>query len=261
MERETGGSHDWSVRFGEVFAEPESAVQARIFGQVLGAEYPAEVSPYSYTSRSELARIAVEVQLGSGDLLVDVGGGRGGPGLWVAAATGADYLDVDIAESALHRVAERAAHLGLADRVSTRVGSFDALPLRDGEAAAIMSIDALLFSPDKAAAAQELARVLRRGGRLVLTSWDYSSQPAGRPPQVADHRPLLEGAGLKVLVYEDTPDWARRQRRTGELMLAAAHELAEESGEDPAEVRAMLREMKDTQDTMLRRFLVVAERV
>ena len=260
MGQTTADSHDWSAVFGEVFTEPESAVQARIFGQVLGAEYPAEVSPYSYTSRSELARIAVEVQVGPGDLLVDVGGGRGGPGLWVAAATGADYLDVDIAESALDRVAERAGALGFAERVSTRLGSFDALPLEDGEAAAVMSIDALLFTPDKAVAARELARVLRHGGRLVLTSWDYSGQPAGRPPQVADHRPLLEGAGFKVVVYADTPDWARRQRRTGELMLASADELAVESGEDPEAVRAALREMNATQDMMLRRFMVVAER-
>ena len=58
-----------------------------------------------------------------------------------------------------------------------------------------MSIDALLFAPSKPAAAAELARILTPGGRLVLTSWDYHSQPAGRAFQITDHRPLLDRAG------------------------------------------------------------------
>src|SRR5689334_21977563 len=44
-----------------------------------------------------------------------------------------------------------------------------------------MSIDALLVAPSKQAAPREASRVLRPGGRLVLTTWDYSRQPEGRP--------------------------------------------------------------------------------
>src|SRR6188472_3751628 len=137
---------------------------ARVWATVLGDEYPAEVSPYSYTSRSELARIAAEVRAGPGDVLVDIGSGRGGPGLWVAATTGADYVAVDISSTGLAEVTLRAAQVGLADRVRVAEGSFEALPLADAEAAAVMSIDALLFTPSKESAIGELARVLRPGG-------------------------------------------------------------------------------------------------
>lgn len=253
-------SHDWTAVFTEEFSQPESQVQAEVWAAVLGDEYPAEVAPYSYTSRSELRRIADEVRTGPGDLLVDVGSGRGGPGLWVAATTGADYCAVDISPTGLDQVRERAARLGLDRRSRTAVGRFEELPLADGEAAAVMSIDALLFTPDKQAAAHELARVLRPGGRLVLTTWDYTSQPVGRPPQVADHRPLLADAGLRLLAYETTPDWEHRQRETNRLLLERAGDLAAEAGEDPEETRAGVAEMAATIEHTLRRVLVVAER-
>lgn len=251
---------DWAGLFSEEFAAPESAVHARVWAAVLGAEYPAEVAPYSYTTRSELARIATEVQVGPEDLLVDVGSGRGGPGLWVAATTGARYLAVDIAEAGLTEVKRRAEHLGLGDRAATAEGSFESLPIPDGHAAAVMSIDALLFSPDKAAATRELARVLRPGGRLVLTSWDYHQQPVGRPPQVADHRDLLAAAGFDVLAYEDTPDWEPRQREINRLLAVSADELAEERDMPVEQVREEISEMAATMDAMTRRVLIVAER-
>jgi SAM-dependent methyltransferase len=253
-------SRDWAASFSEVFAQPASAVEARVWATALGDEYPAEVAPYSYTSRSELARIAREVRAGPGELLADVGSGRGGPGLWVAATTGADYLAVDIATEGLAQVRDRAAQLGLADRVRTAEGSFENLPLPDAGAAAVMSIDALLFTPDKRAAARELARVLRPGGRLVLTTWDYHRQPECRPPQVPDHRPVLEAAGFGVHAYDETPDWERRQREIDRLLMESAEELAAEHAQPVEQVRHDLAEMAATAATMTRRVLIVAER-
>lgn len=235
-------------------------MQARVWSAVFGEEYPAEVAPFSFISRSELQRMATDVTVGAGDLLVDVGSGRGGPGLWVAATTGSDYLAVDITEAGLAEVKSRAAGLGLGDRVRTKLGSFEEMPLENDEAAGLMSVDALLFTPNKAAALAELARVLRRGGRLVFTTWDYHRQPAGRPPQVADHRPLLEDAGLEVLAYEETDDWEARHREITRLLMDSVDELAAETGRPTEEVRAGQLEMAATVDAMLRRVLVVAER-
>ena len=252
--------HDWVAVFTREFEQPESAVLARIWADVLGDEYPAELAPYSYTTRSELRFVADALAVGSGDVLVDIGCGRGGPGLWVAATTGARYVGVDIAAPALVDVARRAERLGLSTRVRAIEGSFDSLLLDDGEAGAVMSIDTLLFAPDKSTAAAEMARVLRPGGRLVATTWDYHTQPVGRPPQVSDHRPLLADAALDVEVYDETVDWDRRQRAIAERLLESVDELADESGEDPAVVRQGIEEMAATQAAMSRRVLIVARR-
>jgi len=250
----------WAQIFDEGFAAPASAVMQRVWREVYGAEYPDGVEPYSHVTRKELARFCVDVAVDDKAQLVDVGCGRGGPGLWVAAHTGARLTGVDIAASALKASENRARSLGLAGRSRYLLGSFDALPLESSSVDAVMSDDALLFAPDKRAAVVEMARVLRQRGRLVFTSWDYHSQPVGRPPQVEDHRPLLEASGFDVKAYDETDDWFERQSRTAAGLLAAEEELAAESGSDVAAVRSGLQEMIATFATMLRRVFVVAQK-
>ena len=249
---------DWSDIFDRVFSSAPSGVEAEIWREAFGDEYPAEVQPYSYTTRSELADFVLETHLSATSLLVDVGCGRGGPGLWVAAASGASLLGVDISSGALAAAQQRADALALSSDVRFVLGDFASIPLGDNSAAALMSVDALLFAPDKASAAREIYRVLEPGGRFVATTWDYHRQPVGRPPQVSDHRPLLVDAGFEIDRYDDTPRWLYYQRRTNDLMLERVDELAREEGVSEDELRASLLEMDATFDTMIRRVFIVA---
>ena len=224
---------DWGAIFDREFSAPVSAVALRVWREVFAGEYPSGLDPHSFVSRSELSTFCdVVVQAGAGHL-VDVGCGRGGPGLWVATTTGTVLTGVDISPQAVQEATARADALGLAERTRFMVGSFADLPLATGEADAIMSIDALLFAPDKPAAIAELGRVTRAGGVLVFTSWDYWRQPKGRPSQVDDHRPLLEAAGFVVRSYTETDRWRDREERTTQGLLAAVEELAAETGDDP----------------------------
>ena len=250
---------DWTSEFRKVFASG-SSVEVRISHIVDGDEYPAELEPYSFVTRSELRRVAAEVQVGAGDHVVDVACGSGGPGLWVAATTGSRLIGIDIADTALDAARRRAEVMGLGPLVEYRIGSFDDTGLAAASASAAMSVDALMFAPDKERAIRELARVLRPGGRLVFTSWDFHEQPIDRPPQVDDHRPLLEAAGFRVLAYEDTPLWRERLQRYCELLLASVDELAYESEESSDVVRARAVVMKKNIDCMTRRLLAVALR-
>jgi SAM-dependent methyltransferase len=249
---------DWRAIFDEVFQGATSPLHHRVWRAALGDEYPEELDPYSYISRTELDRIRRELRVAAGDTMADLGCGRGGPGLWLAAATGADLVGVDISPAAVEAATAHASALGLADRARYQVGTFAQTGLGTASVDAVVSVDALLFAPDKEAACVELARVLRPGGRLAATTWDYHSQPVGRPPQVDDHRPLLHRAGFAVEAYEETVDWRDRQQAITDGLLASVDELAAESGEDPATVRASIEEMGRTQDTMIRRVLIVA---
>jgi SAM-dependent methyltransferase len=252
--------HDWAALFNETFATPASAVQARIWAQVYGDEFPSALDTYSYVTVSELGSIASELRLGAEDTLVDLGCGRGGPGLWVAAHSGSFLIGVDIADAAVAWAHGRAEMLGLSGRSEFRVGTFENTGLAGASVHGVMSVDALLFTPDKRAAISEVARILSPTGRFIATTWDYSRQPPARPPQVADHRPLLEEAGFAVLAYDETDRWRERIERTDALLYEAADELAAEVGDDPAEVRQYLLEMRATIECMTRRVLIVAER-
>ena len=145
---------------------------------MFGDEYPEGLDIYSFVTVSELTRISVDVQLRSGDVLLEMACGRGGPGIWVVAHTGARLVGVDIVATAVAAAQARAEATGLRS-ATFQIGTFDASGLPDASVDAAMSIDVLLFAPDKAAALSEFARVLRPGGRLVVTTWDYHTQPRG----------------------------------------------------------------------------------
>lgn len=252
---------DWRSVFDEAFGNVPDTVSRRIWRSVFGEEYPEEVDPYSYVSRTELALLRDELRVAAGDTLGDLGCGRGGPGLWLAAHTGANLVGVDISTVALAAATARAEALGLAGRFRYQPGSFAETGLADGALDAIVSVDALLFAPDKRAAVTEFARILRPGGRLAITTWDYRRQPAGRPPQVDDHRPLLSDNGFVVHTYEETADWRHRLTAISDALVECSAEIAAETGEDVAVVRAGTEEMRRTIDDMIRRVLIVAERM
>jgi len=254
-----GAAQDWRARFEQTYAGAPSPVAERVWRQVFGDEYPQGVDPYSFITLSELERIAAEIHVCDKQTFADLGCGRGGPGLWVAAATSARLIGIDISSNALDAARQRAEAMVLGKRAEFREGSFESTGLPTSGVDAVMSVDALLFTADKAAAVSELRRVVRRGGRLVFTSWDYHRQPPGRPPQVADHRPLLAAAGFAVLAYDETEDWQRRISDVSAGLAENVEELAAESGDDVAETRARLEEMRASIDAMIRRILVVAE--
>jgi len=249
---------DWATDFSATFGAPVSAVQSRIWAEVYGDEYPAGLDTYSYLTNSELERAFHELGVSAGGLLGDLACGRGGPGLWLAGRCHARLIGVDFAESALAAARLRAASLGLDAVARFRTGTLEATGVAGASLDGAVIFDALLFSPDKAGAIAEMARILKPGARLVMTTWDYHRQPAGRPPQVADHRPLLGQAGFDVLAYEETPGWREYLERTDQLLLQAADELAAETGMSSERIRAELEEAHSTTECMIRRVFAVA---
>jgi hypothetical protein len=174
----------------------------------------------------------------------------------VSAATGADLIGIDIARSALVAARDRAERMG--QKATFRRGEFEATGLDDASVDAMMSVDALLFTPSKEACVRGVPADPAAGGRLVLTSWDYHSQPVGRPPQVPDHRPLAEAAGFEVLAYDTTDRWRERNERAGQLLLTPQRSLQRRAASRRGGPGG-LREMNATVDTMIRRFFLVAQ--
>jgi SAM-dependent methyltransferase len=108
-------------------------------------------------------------ELRSGERVVDVGCGAGIDSLIAAKKVGPSgrVIGVDMTPSMLEKARDAARESGLAN-VEFRRGYAEELPVDDGWADAVISNGVLNLMPDKAAALEEMARVLKPGGRLQI---------------------------------------------------------------------------------------------
>lgn len=103
-----------------------------------------------------------------GERILDLATGTG----WtsrVVAKRGATVIGVDLGSDLVAAASERARAEGLA--IEYRVGDAENLPFSDGEFDAVISTCGIMFATRPEAAANEMARVCRKGGRIALTTW------------------------------------------------------------------------------------------
>jgi SAM-dependent methyltransferase len=91
-----------------------------------------------------------------------------------AARLGADVSAIDIAGPMLDKARASAAEEGLA--VAFELGDVEYLPYDDAGFDVLVSNFGVVFAPDHANVASELARVTRPGGRLGFTAWKPNSK-------------------------------------------------------------------------------------
>ncbi|WP_343651960.1 class I SAM-dependent methyltransferase [Stenotrophomonas sp.] len=87
-------------------------------------------------------------------------------------AQGSRYLGIELSTAMVEAGNQHLAAAGLADRAALRTGDAHALPVADASIDAALAVNTLYFWPDLAPVLTELARVLRRGGRVCLAFGD-----------------------------------------------------------------------------------------
>ncbi len=131
--------------------------------------------------KGDFTRIASSMR-GSGDALVDrIGVARGqrvldlgcgdGTTALPAARLGADVLGVDIARNLVEAGNRRAKEAGLTNLTFQEGDACDLSNLDDQSFDLVMSIFGAMFAPRPFDVAQEMVRVTRPGGRIVMGNW------------------------------------------------------------------------------------------
>ena len=103
-----------------------------------------------------------------GERILDLATGTG----WTSRAVarrGATVAGADIAADLVAAARERAKAEGLS--IDYRTGDAERLPFADGEFDAVVSTCGIMFASRPEAAAAEVARVVRKGGRVAITAW------------------------------------------------------------------------------------------
>jgi len=210
-------------------AAQNSPLLHELWGRAMGDEYPPGVEPSSSCSWWLLGHAVSALRLRTGARLVDLGCGRGGPGLWLARALSVRLTGIDFSAAAVEIATQRAADFVAPDRAEFRQGSFERTGLPDRYADGLVSVDALPFSPDRQAALREAARILVAGGRFVLT---VREQPAD-----ADSWPTMATvAGFDVELILDNAEhdgfWRRLFASYPENAAALRAELGDRAADN-----------------------------
>jgi SAM-dependent methyltransferase len=206
-----------------------SPVRQQLFTDALGL--PPEVGPSNHVPLTGLAEIASLLAVPADGVLVDLACGRGGPGMWLARSLGASLVGVDFSAEAVRQASERRALFGLTETATFAVGTLIDTGLAAGAADALVCIDAFQFSDDRAACASEMARVLRPGGRVVVTSWEAvtsGDERLGPRLRDLDVAGSLSAGGLVDVTRVERPDWHASAKAMWETTLAT------DTGGDPA---------------------------
>jgi 2-polyprenyl-3-methyl-5-hydroxy-6-metoxy-1,4-benzoquinol methylase len=92
-------------RFADRYRHERADIVREIEQRVIGGDWGAN----GYTTIAQADDLAERLRLRRGDLLLDVGAGRGWPGLYLAAATGCSVLLADVPLEALTVAHDRIA--------------------------------------------------------------------------------------------------------------------------------------------------------
>ncbi len=161
----------------------------------------AGLAGYVSETLGEIPRDAVENSFGCGDPLafaevepgqtvVDLGSGAGIDILLAARRVGPDghVIGIDMTDEMIDRAAQNIAASGL-DNVEVRKGIIEELPVGDGSVDWVISNCVINLSPEKSRVFAEIARVLRPGGRMLVSDMVVDDLPQA----VRDNEALYNG--------------------------------------------------------------------
>ena len=243
--------------FDNWFRQRNRKIYQSIYRSIFKDEYPEEADPDGYVTLTDLRSCVKYLNVEPGDKIIDLGCGRGGPGLWIARALDVSYLGLDIAKVGIEWGWERINDFGLNGKAEFQVADIagnTGLPSNCYDGA--ISFDTISFIHNNLSVFQEIQRILKPNARFIFTLWEQNL-----PKRVNDYHPLLQKTGFEVILYEETNNWKHLQRKSYQSVLKLKDKIIEEYGEDGSRGLIYEAEKKLKQLDNMRRVLIVAKKL
>jgi SAM-dependent methyltransferase len=186
-------------RYGQIAREGKPVPESTCCGS-----HPAEVAPRLGYNDADIAAVPEGANLGvgcgaplghaalrSGETVLDLGSGAGFDAFLAAPEVGdtGRVIGIDMTPEMLERARRNAVDGGYRN-VEFREGRIEALPVEDGSVDLVISNCVINLVPDKRVVYREVARVLRPGGRVVVSDVVLD---APLPEAIADSVAALTG--------------------------------------------------------------------
>ena len=135
----TRAEREASERFAQRYRDSRVEVVQAVERAVIGGDWGAN----GYTTVAQADRLGSLLELGAGVVVLDIGAGRGWPGLYLASASGCSVVSADVPLDGLSLARARAVDAGVADRGWFVNASARALPFRAAGFDAVIHTDVL----------------------------------------------------------------------------------------------------------------------
>jgi SAM-dependent methyltransferase len=152
----------YDSHYSQLAADPQSEVRHETYGEDLGQA--------SWLTLEELRGWLPFLRLDATQKALEVACGSGGVTCRIARETGASCVGVDINPHGIEAATRRAEREGLTGRVAFQiVDASQRLPFADASFDVVFCNDSVNHLADRAAVLRDWYRVLRPGGRLLVT--------------------------------------------------------------------------------------------
>jgi len=132
--------------------------------------------------------LALKMKIKTGDKVLDIGCGVGGPLRRIAHLTGAHVIGLTISQYQI----QRAKMIGIPANCQFIQGDFMELPFEDNTFDHVYVIEAVCHAPEKAKCFAEVFRVLKPGGTFAGYDWCITDKYDKQNPEHIETKRLIE---------------------------------------------------------------------